>query len=476
MKKIAASLVLVLLTAALPAAAHAGGSLDPSFGAAGRVLVPAPGPFYPGGPEANARLSTAAGAGGELVAVAGDRRVMRFLENGKPDPSFGGDGSVELTVESGRSFSVAGVVVDSQGRILVGGTSTPPPGTLNPLPDGSGNGPTPTRATVIRYLPDGSLDPSFGNGGIATTSFELPPPQGASGFYSDPRFESAAVTATALAVTPADQPVVAGSFATLAIESSCSAQNGYVGRLEADGDVDRAFGKNGAAVDELVRQPQLLARSPLGDLFISGRTAPSLGACPSHGPQSIDGRFSDLLPGGLPNTAFGGGVPHNSSLVYGLAADSRGRLVSLEQSFSSSYPEDEGKLQVRRLLPNGTPDLAFGKDGSVSPKASLGAYRRVGIQVMALDGRNRILLEGGGKTARGAFGFQLMRLGTKGKLDRGFGRRGRIKTGFGTAAETKASAISLGDDGKVVLGGSITGSPRLPDGNGFAFARYSLGG
>jgi uncharacterized delta-60 repeat protein len=472
MKKIAVSLVLVLL-AALPATASARGSLDPSFGAGGRALVPAPGPFYPDGPEANSKLLSAAAAGGRLVAVLGGRQVLRLLENGKPDTSFGGDGSVEIAVEPGSSFSAVDVAVDSQGRILVAGTSTPPPGTANPGPEGS-SGPTPTRATVIRYLPDGSLDPIFGKGGIATTSFELPPPARSPGYYSDPRFESAAVTATALTVTPADQPVVAGTFVTIAGNSSCYAQKGYAGRLEVDGDVDRTFGKDGAAVDELIRQPQLLAQSPLGDLFFSGLTSPGLPTCQGPGPQSIDGRFSDLLPSGLPNLAFGGGVAHSDSVVYGLAADSRGRLVSLEQSFSSSYPEDEGKLQVRRLLPDGTPDPAFGKNGSVLPKASLGAYRRVGIQTLALDSRNRILLAGGGKTAKGAFGFQLMRLGTKGKLDRGFGRKGRIKTGFGQAAETKASALTLGDDGKAVLGGSIAGSPKLPGGGGFAFARYSL--
>jgi uncharacterized delta-60 repeat protein len=471
MKKIAVSLVLALVLLALPAAALGHGSLDPSFGAGGRVLVPAPVPFNAEEPGVNAGLETSSAPGGKLVAVVGGRQVLRLLQNGKPDPTFGGDGSIEIAVEPGRSFSAVGVAVDAQERILVGGTSVPPPGTTNSLPDGSGNGPTPTRATVIRYLPDGSLDPGFGNGGIATTSFELPPPSKVPGYYSDPRYESAVVTAAALAVTPAGEPVVAGSFATLVGDSSCYIQTGYVGRLEADGDVDRAFGKGGAVVDELIGQPQLLARSPLGDLFISGLTRRAAGACPTHGPQPIDGRFSDWLPSGLPNTAFGGGVPHSDSVVYGLAVDSRGRLVALEQSYSSPYPEDEGRLRVHRLLPNGTPDPAFGKNGSAWPKASLGVFRRVGFQTLALDDRNRILLAGGGKTPNGAFGFQLMRLGTKGKLDRGFGRKGRIKTGFGRTAETRASAIAF-DGGRVILGGKITGSPKLPAGDGFAFARY----
>lgn len=472
MKRIAVFLVLVLV-AALPAAANARGSLDTTFGTGGRVLLPGPGPFPPQGPEGNDDLWTASAPGGQMVILAAGH-VMRFQANGKADPSFGVDGSVAVAVESGRGFAPVGIAVDSQGRVLIAGTSTPPPGTLNPLPDGSGGGPAPTRATVLRYLPDGSLDPSFGKGGVATTSFELPAPQKAPGYYSDPRFESAAVTATAFAVTPADQPVVAGTFVTMAADSSCYVQKGYVGRLEADGDVDRGFGKDGAAVDELIRQPEVLAQSPFGDLYFSGLSSPKPVGCLAPGPQSIDGRFSSLSPNGLPNPAFGGGVPHDTSVVYELAIDSHGRLLSLEQSYSSSYPEDEGRLRLQRLLPTGAPDPAFGKNGIVWPKAALGISRRVGMQTLALGAGNRILLAGGGKTAKGAFGFQLMRLGTKGKLDLGFGRRGRIKTGFGHSAETKASTIAIDEKGRAVLGGSITGSPKLPAGNGFALARYSL--
>jgi uncharacterized delta-60 repeat protein len=472
MKKISVCLALSLvLLAALPAVASARGSLDTSFGTGGRILVPGPSPFPLQGLEGKDALWTASAPGGQTVAVAAGH-VLRFLANGNADPSFGVDGSVAIAVESGRGFTPVGVAVDSQGRVLVAGTSTPPPGTLNPLPDGSGSGPTPTRATVLRYLPDGSLDPSFGVGGIATTSFELPAPQKAPGYYSDPRFESAVLTATAFAVTPADQPVVAGAFVNMAADSGCYTQKGYVGRLEVDGDVDRAFGKDGTGVDELIRQPQVLAQSPLGDLYFSGLSSPRAPGCQAPGPQSIDGRFSSLSPNGLPNPVFGGGVAHSSSVVYGLAVDSRGRLVSFEQSYSSSYPEDEGRLRLQRLLPTGAPDPAFGKNGSVWPKASLGVYRRVGMQTLAVDGRNRILLAGGGKTAKGAFGFQLMRLGTKGKLDRSFGRRGRIKTGFGHSAETKASTLVIDEKGRAVLGGAITASPKLPSGNGFAFARY----
>lgn len=469
-KNIAVSLVLVLV-AALPATAHAGGSLDPSFGRGGRVLVPAS--ASPAGSEANAKLWTAPAPDGKLVAVGGNQ-VMQFLGDGRLDPAFSGDGRIEIAVEPGRSFSPVGVAVDSQGRILVAGTSTPPAGTPNTGPQGSPPGPLPTRATVIRYLPDGSLDPGFGSGGIVTTPFEIAPPTTTPGGGPAQRYESAVVTATALAITATDQAVLTGTYATVA-NSDCYARAGYAARLDASGNIDRSFGEKGVAYDQQIQQPEVLTRSESGDLLYSGLTAPRpVGSCFAPGPGSVSANFADLLPTGQANLGFGSGGqrPHNQSQVYALAVDGRGRLVSLEQSWPSAYPESEGKLRVRRLLPTGAPDLAFGHNGSVWPKAAVGFSRQLGIQALAVDGRNRILLAGGGKTAKGAFGFQLMRLGTKGKLDLGFGRRGRVKTGFGSAAETKASTLSLGDDGSIVLGGAITGSPKLPTGEGFAFARY----
>ncbi len=470
MKKIPVFLVLVLL-AALPAAASARGSLDRSFGTGGRVLLPGPGPFPPQGPEGNDDLWTASAPGGQTVVLAAGH-VLRFLADGKPDPSFGVEGSVAIAVGSGRGFAPVGIAVDSQGRVLVAGTSTPPPGTPNRGPGETSSGPTPTRATVIRYLPNGDPDPSFGSGGLVTTSFDLPAPT--EGPYPERRFESAVVEATALALTPADQPVVAGTYATFA--AGCYIRDGYVARLDAAGGIDRSFGKEGVVVDSLIKQPELLAQSPLGVLFYSGLTQPKpVGSCLSPGPQSIAANFAALLPSGQPDPGFGGGgqLPHDRSVVYGLAIDSRGRLVTLEQTYSSAYPEGEGRLRVGRLLPTGAPDPAFGKNGFVWPKATLGAFRRVGFQTLAIDGRNRILLAGGGKTVQGAFGFQLMRLGTKGRLDLGFGRRGRVKTGFGASAETKASTVVVDGSGRAVLGGSIAGSPKLPSGYGFAFARYS---
>jgi uncharacterized delta-60 repeat protein len=473
MRKFCVFLTLVLATV-VPASAQANGSLDPTFGVGGRVLVPAPAPFPPAGADANAKLWQASAPGGKLVALGGGE-LMQFLADGSPDPGFGGDGTVTVTVDPDRSFSPSGVAVDSQGRILVAGTSTSQHETVNPGPDGS-SGPTPSRATLIRYLADGSLDPSFGQGGIVTTSLGIEPPEIASSSSPPQRYESAVVTVAALTVTAGDQPVLVGSYVPMST-SGCSTQAGYAARLDTAGNIDRGFGDEGVFYDPQIRLPEVLDQGNDGQLFYSGLTSPKPNGCLAPGPQSIAGNFADLLPGGQLNVGFGTGGerPHDQSQVIAIAIDSRDRLVSLEQNYSSSYPESEGKLRVRRLLPSGAPDPAFGRNGSVWPKAVIGIGQPVGLQAIAIDGRNRVLLAGGGKTTKGTYGLQLMRLGTRGKLDLGFGRKGRIKTGFGSTAGVKASVVSLDRDGKAILGGTISGSPKLPHGEGFAFARYRMG-
>jgi hypothetical protein len=59
------------------------------------------------------------------------------------------------------SFRLAGVVVDSRGRVLVAGMTEP---------TGATGGSLNARASVYRFMPNGKLDKSFGEGGLAGTS------------------------------------------------------------------------------------------------------------------------------------------------------------------------------------------------------------------------------------------------------------------------------------------------------------------
>src|SRR3954471_21842131 len=69
------------------------------------------------------------------------------------DTTFGGTGTV-FTDVSGQSHKARGVLIQPDGKILVGGTG--------------GDGPH-YFFVLARYNPNGSLDPTFGNGGKIVT-------------------------------------------------------------------------------------------------------------------------------------------------------------------------------------------------------------------------------------------------------------------------------------------------------------------
>ena len=126
------------------------GRLDPSFGTGGKVLTsfgPRSGVFAEG---------IAIQKDGKLVVVgtisAGGHdefAVARYTAKGRLDLSFGRRGWVVTKV--GEYGGAAAVVVQPDGKIVVAGSAVA----------GSGEG----GMALVRYAPDGKLDPSFAKGG-----------------------------------------------------------------------------------------------------------------------------------------------------------------------------------------------------------------------------------------------------------------------------------------------------------------------
>jgi uncharacterized delta-60 repeat protein len=127
------------------------GELDPSFGDGGMVLTSIRG----GGDEAR---SVEVRSNGKIVVAGSDDRarfaVVRYRADGSLDPSFGGNGIVrtDLTPRDDVAYDLA---IQANGRIVV---------------VGSAGYPTPSFA-VVRYRADGRRDRSFGDRGIVITPF-----------------------------------------------------------------------------------------------------------------------------------------------------------------------------------------------------------------------------------------------------------------------------------------------------------------
>jgi uncharacterized delta-60 repeat protein len=186
------------------------GALDRSFGIGGLDLLSPKNQTATGNAAAllsNGRLVV----GGSIGNSAG---VVRLLSNGKFDSSFG-SGGVAITPIAGNSTVANALAVDTAGRIVVAGSSTPTGGY--------------TSYFLARYLFNGKVDAAFGTSGIVT-----PPPR-----TIDDEFHS-------IAIQP-DGRIVAGGF-SLNYLGGPFAPLATVARFNSSGTFDATFGYNGIDV------------------------------------------------------------------------------------------------------------------------------------------------------------------------------------------------------------------------------------
>src|ERR1700733_8146996 len=109
-------------TAAQPAAVPLGpaGARDATFGKGGKVTIGFPsesagssGPQYALPFELTPGVQKMALAPGGKVVVAGAQKIVRYLDDGKLDPTFGKGGVVRVARPPGGVFVLSGVAVDS---------------------------------------------------------------------------------------------------------------------------------------------------------------------------------------------------------------------------------------------------------------------------------------------------------------------------------------------------------------------------
>ncbi|WP_406835353.1 calcium-binding protein [Streptomyces sp. AHU1] len=127
------------------------GTPDPTFGGDGTVTANPAGPVLQEGGDGRALVLQPDGkivVGGQVGSTAFDFALMRFNADGGVDTSFDGDGVVRT--DFGDYESVEGLALQPDGKIVAVG--------------GSG-----TRFALARYLPNGALDTGFGGNGKVIT-------------------------------------------------------------------------------------------------------------------------------------------------------------------------------------------------------------------------------------------------------------------------------------------------------------------
>ena len=224
---------------------NADGSLDASFGSGGRVTTS----FTDSSAYASALLLQSDGgliAVGETFppdAVNSDVALVRYLPDGRLDPSFG-EGGVVVTDAGGPDVASA-VTAGPDGSVVVGATSGQP----DPA------APATSTWTLLRYLADGSLDPAFG-GGDGTAESDL-----------SPRFE----TLTSLTAQDDGRLVAVGS-----INPDGQSEQVAVARYLPDGRLDTSFGGGDGTVSTQaarLSEAEDVVVQPDGRIVVAGRAA-----------------------------------------------------------------------------------------------------------------------------------------------------------------------------------------------------------
>jgi uncharacterized delta-60 repeat protein len=441
LRYIAVALATALVVAV--AATAAPRDLDRSFGGDGIVLTPV------GLGDASAQ-SIARQADGKIVA-AGDAvvpssgpsdegvGVARYLPGGRLDPSFGGDGIVtDQFDEEGTHGHV--VAIQPDGKTLVAGVL----------------GCCIARLYVARYLPNGTLDSSFGTGGVAR---DTPP------VCCD------LAQATGLAVDTHGRIVVSGWI------NNSEPADSFVARLTNDGHLDSTYGDGGVARLELgdVQPPNSAANGLALDgdeAIIGGRVLRASGdedlmlvRLDQNG--DLDATFGD---GGLVTARAGNDddyVANDVALWNGkiLVTGVRGPVLNVSANRNyllARFDADDGALDTSFNSEGTDPGWVFAGAGDGDPRAeALAVNQATGAATVvgsALEGGKRKLM--------------VVRYTKEGiRDDAGFrssdGHVGARLIDAGDGGQTLGHDVLLDAQAKIVAAGSALDGGRLE----FALAR-----
>jgi uncharacterized delta-60 repeat protein len=358
----------------------------------------------------------------------------RISGEGRLDRAFSGDGRVLSDLAEG-SKDRASSVISYGDRTLLAGYSI-----KHPLA---------VRLAVAAYLPDGSLDPGFGEGGIVLSDVE------------------GGMAAEAMAIDSFGDVVLAGPG-----DPTRTRGAPMVARLLPDGRLDPGFGGGDGMVGLPVDMTVNAVRTDRnGGILIAGTHGD--GAWPEG-----DGEFAvfRLTREGGSDTAFGeNGLvtidlsPDQHDEANDMMLDGLGRIVLVGGAW---FPKGKGRngtsgrFAIARLLPAGQLDPSFaGRGYRILTVRRSGAYATAG----ALDVGGRAILAG-------RSGNQMAFAGVRdsGRLDSSYGDRGLALHHFSESFEP--SDIAGDSHRRIVTAFESIGSPSTPQRGRFLCWRLRANG
>jgi uncharacterized delta-60 repeat protein len=436
-REIGAATIILTFLASVPMARAADGDLDPLFGSGGTVMTDL-------GKSTDIAEAVAIQADGKLIVVGTtyknndfsdeDFVVTRYNTDGTLDITFGSRGKVR-TDFPGLAAVPSSVVIQPDGKIVVAGGAFPLFTFLGDF-------------KVVRYNPNGSLDTSFGDGGIVTTTF----PEGSYAFD--------------VALQADGKIIAAGTVFVDFIIGESSDTDFALARYNSDGTPDATFGNSGQVSTDFVGMEDdafSVLLQPDGKIVAVGS---------ANDPSTFyDFAAARYLSNGTIDTTFGvaGKVrtdfgDQNFDRARSAALQPDGRIVAA--GFAISHGGGVQNFAVARYTSNGVLDTTFSRDGRT--QIDFGNCCQGATKVL-LQSDGKIITVGGSNGESSDDDFLLARLNPRGSLDNTFGIGGKVRTSFGDL-NGGANGAALQSDGKIVaVGFQATFSNQAAN---FALARY----
>jgi uncharacterized delta-60 repeat protein len=362
---------------------------------------------------------------------------------GSLDPGFG-NGGIATTDLGSTADRAYGVAQQPDGKIIEVGSMLNKSGIFV--------------FAVTRYLPNGSLDPTFGKGGIVQTAV--------TNYGSE---------ADAVTVEPDGKIVVAGWAQVGKANSGYGGQSNtavVVARYNADGSPDSTFaGRKGYVITKVGPAgdgARAVAVESNGDIVVAGN-AWLIGT-------SSDFCVIRYTPGGALDTTFGGsGIVTTDFLsvaspgyLYSYTVDSAASVMLLANGQILAAGSTTGGLALARYNADGSLDTTYGSGGKlritsanlVLPSGAVSGGLTFGGAVVQPDGKVDVAATLSQQAQNSYSVIVAFRLNADGSLDSSFGGTGTVSYGTiyapSQTAATSESAANIALDpvtGAVVVNG-----------------------
>ena len=409
-----------------------------------------------------------------------------YSQAGSLDSSFGTGGKVVTSINSGADKAYA-VALQTDGKIVVAGMTT--------------SASTGKDFACLRYNSNGTLDTTFGTGGIVTNDVQT---------GSDDVVYSIAIQS--------DGKIILAGFS-----DDGSNKNAAIIRLNATGTLDASFGTSGKVLTDFITNradeiKTVKIHTLTGNIVVGGTSSLT-----STNSQAIIARYTSA---GLLDTTFnttgkvllddasGTGTYYN--IIEDLAVKSNGKISAVGW-INQQGLQWSANYYGCRINNNGTMDTSFSTDGYIVTNGGfnaddksfsmilnsddsvlysgggylstleydyfLGLYDSTGSTAvgkalfdygslvkdisygMGIDSTGKIVLAGSNVTSITNSTFGIARVNANYTVDSTFGTAGKVTTIFGTNTTNEAFDMVIQTDDRIIAVGYT--------GNDFAIARYN---